>query len=204
MNKTPHINQLDDFSKVIQKTLQNPTVVLHIKESAWNFMNDRTDNNLEIRGRLARYAGKMCELCVQNISHISKPDFDDKLRKYKFRNECDSITPLNWLNDNIPVYAQQLEEDLPWKIMVKNSNLQYFLAKILCTTVQIFFANYYDFDYRKLLMSEEAFLDKILKEKNWKQVIVSLSGDVLEDQKIIKKTVQEIESILNQERAKLN
>jgi hypothetical protein len=68
----------------------------------------------------------------------------------------------------------------------------------------MFFANYYDFDYRKLLMSEEEFMEEILSKKNDKQIVVPLSGDIIEDQKIIKKTVDDIKSILDQERAKLN
>lgn len=202
-NLRSHINS-DNFSQIIKKTLSNKILVGHIEEAAWNFLQDRTDNNLEIRGWLARYAGRLCELCVQNIDHVSKPDFNNKLRKYKFQEDCWSVVSLHWLQENMPIYAEQLEKDFPWKIKLDNRYLQYFLAKILWTLIQMFFANYYDFDYRKLLMSEEEFMEEILSKKNDKQIVVPLSGDIIEDQKIIKKTVDDIKSILDQERAKLN
>ena len=199
------INEQIDFSEILKKTLSNPIIVDHIEESAWNFMRDRSDNNMEIRAWLQNYCKDIFELCIKNISHVSKPDFTDPLRKDTFKDDCWDLVSLEWLKTNMPIYANKLAMDLPDKIFDSSSGLQYGLVKILWSFIQIFFANYYNFDYEKLIMTEEEFLrDAVKRAESTNQLIVPISHDLIENQKIIQETVKEIELTLKKEKISQN
>jgi hypothetical protein len=75
-------------------------------------MQNRTDDNLEIRAELLSYVKDMCSLCTNAIDKVKQPDFEDMDWRDDFREESGSMFKLDWLKENMPMYSKKIKEKL--------------------------------------------------------------------------------------------
>ena len=193
-----------NLEEVTKNTLGNEIVSRVVEEAAWNYMQNRTDDNLEVRGWLNNFAKEMCTLCDSYSDKVPVPNFDQMEWREKFLEDSWMLFTTEWLEMNIPKYSKRIKEELWEKIVLPDNNVQYFLAKIIATVTQIFFAYYHNFDYNVLRMSEEEFVQEVIKNRSSRDIILPLSNDPIENNKRIEKTVKDIKDTLDQEQIRKN